>query len=434
MKATAEKLEKNEVLLEIEVDDERFSKALNRAYKKIAKQVNIPGFRKGKAPKVMIDRYVGQEAVYHEVVEDVFPSVYQEAIEKTEISPIGQPEVEKIQAEEGKPLVFKLKVPVKPEVNLGQYKGFDIEKPAVEVTDEDVQQELERMQNRHAKLVSVEEGELADGDTAMIDFTGYVDGEAFEGGHAENYPLVVGSSSFIPGFEEQLVGMKINEEKDVTVTFPEEYHADNLAGKEAVFKVKLVGIKRKELNPLDDEFAKDVSEFDTLEELKTDILNKLREERERQANAKVNREALEKAVEEAEVEIPDVMIENRLDEMVSNMENRLRTQGIQLEQYLQYTNSNIDDLRDKMREDAHTTVLQELVLDAIAKAEGITATDDEVETEIAMMAPQFNKEPAELKLTLEALGDLKMVKEDITRRKTMKFLMEQANVIEKAAE
>lgn len=431
MKATAEKLEKNQVMLEIEVDDESFSKALNKAYKKIAQQVNIPGFRKGKAPKPIIDRYVGKEAIYHEVVDDIFPTAYKEALDQTEISPVGQPEVENIQAEEGKPLVFKLKVPVKPEVKLGQYKGFEIQRESSEISEDDVQKELTNMQNRHAKLITVEDGELQNGDTAIMDFTGYVDGEAFEGGHAEDYSLVIGSGSFIPGFEEQMVGMKINEEKDVTVTFPEEYHADNLTGKEAVFKVKLNGIKRKEISPLDDEFAKDVSEFDTLEELKADVLNKLKEAKERQINSAVNREAVEKAVENAEVEIPEQMIDQRLDEMIINMESRLRSQGIELEQYLQYTNSDINDLRSKMRGDAEIGVRQELVLNAVAKAEGIEVNDDEIDVEIAMMAPHFGKEPAELRLAMEAMGELNMIKEDIIRRKTMKLLLEQAQVVDK---
>ncbi|MBM7854550.1 trigger factor [Desulfohalotomaculum tongense] len=434
MKATAEKLEKNEVMLEIEVDKEKFSQAVNRAAKKLARRVNIPGFRRGKAPKVLVERYVGKDALYQEAIEEIFPGVYQEAVKETEISPIAQPEVENIQAEEGEPLVFKLKVAVKPEVKLGQYKGFEIKKAPVEVTEEDVQKELENMQNRHAKLITLDEGELQDGDTAMIDFTGYVDGEEFEGGKAENYSLVIGSGTFIPGFEEQLIGLKVGEEKEVNVTFPEDYHAGELAGKEAVFKVKLNSIKRKELAPLDDEFAKDVSEFDTLEELKADLMNKLKEGKEHMADAAVSREAVEKAVENAQLEIPEAMIEQRLDEMIKNMESRLRSQGLGLEQYLQYTNSSIDELRDKMKDDAEKEVRRELVLDEIAKVENISVTDEELDKEIAEMAPQFRQEPGQLKLTLESMGSLEMVKEDILRRKIVKYLTEEANVIEEKAE
>ncbi len=429
MKATAERLEKNEVMLEIQVEDERFSKSIHKAYKKIANQVNIPGFRKGKAPKFIVENYVGKEALIQEAVEDIFPSVYLEAVEQTEISPIDQPKVEDMQAEEGKPLVIKLKVSVKPEVKLGEYKGFEIKKPSTEVTEDDVQKELENMQNRHAQLVSVEEGEVQNGDTAIIDFTGFKDGEPFEGGHAENYSLVIGSGMFIPGFEEQVEGMKTGEEKDINVTFPEDYQAEELAGKDVVFKVKVNEIKRKKLSPLDDEFAKDVSEFDTLEELKTDIMNKLKEAKERQADSAVTREAVDKAVENAEVEIPEVMVEKRIDDMIANMDNRLRTQGVELEQYLKYTNTDLNELRTKMRDDAEAAVRQELVLDAVAKAEGLQVSDEEVDREINEMAPQFGKEPAELKLTLEAVGDLNIVKEDILRRKVVDHLSAQAKIV-----
>lgn len=429
MKATVEKLEKNEVMLEIQVEEEKFSKSIHKAAKKISKQVNIPGFRRGKAPKVIVERYVGKDVLIQEAVEDIFPGAYMEALKQTEISPITEPTISDIQAEEGKPLVLKVKLAVKPEVKLGEYKGFEIKKPSTEVTDEDVQRELENMQNRYAQLVSVEDGEVQEGDTAIIDFTGYKDGEPFEGGQAENYSLVIGSGMFIPGFEEQLIGMKAGEEKEINVTFPEDYHAEELAGKEVVFKVKVNEIKRKKLSPLDDEFAKDVSEFDTLEELKADIMNKLKEAKEQQAKSAVSRETVKKAVENAEVEIPDVMIERRLDEMITNMENRLRTQGISLEQYLKYTNTDINELREKMRDDAAAGVRQDLVLEAIAKAEGLEVTDEEVDEDIAAMAPQFGKEPAELKLALESVGDLSIIKEDILRRKTVNYLTEQAKMV-----
>ncbi|MTI81552.1 MAG: trigger factor [Firmicutes bacterium] len=431
MKATAEKLEKNEVMLEIEVDADRFSKAVNNAAKKVARQVNIPGFRKGKAPKVIVERYVGKDALHQEAVEEIFPKAFQDAIEETGISPIGQPDVESLDAEEGKPLVIKLKVAVKPEVKLGEYKGFDIEKQSVEVTDDDVQKELENMQNRHAQLITIEDGELQDGDTAMIDFNGSIDGEEFEGGQAENYSLVIGSGTFIPGFEEQLVGMKPEEEKDVKVSFPEDYHAEEMAGKEALFKTKLNSIKRKELAPLDDEFAKDVSEFDTIEELKADVLNKLKEEKERMANSTVSRDVVDKAVENAEVEIPKAMVDQRIDEMVQNMESRLQSQGLGLEQYLQYTNSSMEEFKEKMRDDAEKEVRRELVLEEIAKVEDVNVSDDEVDAEIAMMAPQFQQEPEQLKLTLESIGNLNVIKEDILKRKVMDHLTEQANIIEK---
>ncbi|MEG6614903.1 trigger factor [Peptococcaceae bacterium 1198_IL3148] len=430
MKATAEKLEKNEVRLEIQVDGEQFSKEIYKAYKKIANQVNIPGFRKGKAPKMIIEQRFGKEALVQEAVEQMFPTIYKEALEQTNIKPIDQPQVEDIQGKDGEPLVLKLKVAVQPEVKLGQYKGFEINKPSVEVTEEDVQKELEMMQNRHAKLISVEDGAIENGDTAIIDFTGYIDGEAFEGGSAEGFSLVIGSGTFIPGFEEQMIGVKTGEEKDVNVTFPADYHAEDVAGKEAVFKVKVSSIKRKELAALDDEFAKDVSEFDTLEELKADLVNKLKERKESQAKAEITRQAIEKAIENAEVEIPEKMVNNRVEDMIQNMSNRLRTQGIELEQYLKYTNSDLDELRSNMKGDAEKEVRRDLVLDEIAKVEGLSVSDEEVDTEIAMMAPQFQQEPAQLKLTLESVGDLNIIKEDILRRKTMSHLSESANIVE----
>jgi trigger factor len=430
MKATAEKLENNEVRLEIQVDAEQFSKEINKAYKKIANQVNIPGFRKGKAPKMIIEQRFGKEALVQEAVEQIFPTIYRDALKETNIKPIDQPQVEDIQGQDGEPLVLKLKVEIQPEVKLGQYKDFEINKPSVEVTEEDVQKELEMMQNRHAKLITVEDGALEDGDTAIIDFAGYIDGEAFEGGSAEGFSLVIGSGTFIPGFEEQLLGLKAGEEKDVNVTFPEDYHSEDVAAKEALFKVKLNSIKRKDVAPLDDEFAKDVSEFDTLEELKADLLNKLKERKENQAKAEINRQAVEKAIEHAEVAISDKMVNSRIEEMIQNMGNRLKTQGIELEQYLQYTNSDIDTLRTNMKDDAEKEVRRELVLEAIAKAEGLTVSEEEVDTEITMMAPQFQQEPAQLKLALESVGNMDVIKEDILRRKTVNHLYENTKVVE----
>lgn len=430
MKATAEKLEKNEVRLEIQVDKEKFSKEINKAYKKIAKQVNIPGFRRGKAPKFLVERHVGKEALVHEAVEQIFPSVYREALNQTKIKPIDQPEVEDIQAEEGQPLILRLKVAVEPEVKLGQYKDFEVTKPSVEVTEEDIQQELQAMRNRHAKLITVEDGELQEQDTAIIDFTGYIDDEAFEGGSAEGFSLVVGSNTFIPGFEEQLIGMKPGEERDVKVTFPENYHAEDVAGKDAVFKVKLNSIKRKELAELDDEFAKDVSEFDTLDELKADLANKLKERKENVAKAEMTRQAVEKAIENAEIDLPAKMVENRVNDMIQNMSNRLESQGIKLEQYLQYVNTDLDTLRQNFREDAENELKRELTLDAIAKAEGLTVSEEEVDNEIAMMAPRFQQDPAQFKLTLESVGDLNIIKEDILRRKTMQYLLDNTKVVE----
>ncbi|MEG6523158.1 trigger factor [Desulfotomaculum sp. 1211_IL3151] len=430
MKATAERIDKNTVLLEVEVEQEKVEQALDKAYRKVVKQVNIPGFRKGKAPRAMVERYVGSETLFGEAAEMIIPEAYMEALEETATEPIDQPQIDIVQGEAGKILIFKATVEVKPEVTLGEYKGLEVTQPAAEVTDQDIEKELERLQNRHAKLITVEEGEVQNEDVTLIDFTGYVDGEAFEGGHAENYSLTIGSNSFIPGFEEQLVGVKLGEEKDINVTFPEEYHAENLAGKPATFKVKINEIKRKELAPLDDEFAKDVSEFDTLDELKSDILNRLKENAAKVAKSSMENGAVEAAVAKAEVEIPAVMVDQKVEEMINSMSQRLAQQGINLDQYFQYTNTSINDMRDRMRPDAERTVKSELVLDAIAKSENITASEEELNEEIQKIAEYVKQDAEIVRKTLELQGELRHINLDIARRKVVNFLAENAKVVE----
>lgn len=434
MKATAERIEKNTVLLEIEVEAEKMDQAMDQAYRKIVKQVNIPGFRRGKAPRFMVERYVGKETLFGEAAEIVVPEAYTEALKETETEPIAQPKIDIVQGEPGKPLIFKATVEVKPEVTLGEYKGLEVKRPSTEVTEEDVNKELERLQNRHARLITVEDGEVQNGDTAIIDFTGYVDGEAFEGGTAENYSLTIGSGTFIPGFEEQLVGVKVGEEKDVNVTFPEDYHAENLAGKPATFKVKVKELKRKELAPLDDEFAKDVSEFDTLEELKNDIRNKLKQTAEEQAKAAVENGAVDAAVANATVEIPEVMVEQKVDQMLNNVNQRLMQQGINLDQYFQYTNTSVDEMRQRMKPDAEKTVRNELVLDAIAKAEKIEASEEEINEELKKIAEYVRQDVEIVRKTLELQGEMGHIIQDIVRRKTVSFLAENAKVIEDTTE
>lgn len=434
MKATAERIEKNTVLLEIEVEAEKMEQAMDQAYRKIVKQVNIPGFRRGKAPRFMVERYVGKETLFGEAAEIVVPEAYTEALKETETEPIAQPKIDIVQGEPGKPLIFKATVEVKPEVTLGEYKGLEVKRPSTEVTEEDVNKELERLQNRHARLITVEDGEVQNGDTAIIDFTGYVDGEAFEGGTAENYSLTIGSGTFIPGFEEQLVGVKVGEEKDVNVTFPEDYHAENLAGKPATFKVKVKELKRKELAPLDDEFAKDVSEFDTLEELKNDIRNKLKQTAEEQAKAAVENGAVDAAVANATVEIPEVMVEQKVDQMLNNVNQRLMQQGINLDQYFQYTNTSVDEMRQRMKPDAEKTVRNELVLDAIAKAEKIEASEEEINEELKKIAEYVRQDVEIVRKTLELQGEMGHIIQNIVRRKTVSFLAENAKVIEDTIE
>ncbi|SHK61438.1 trigger factor [Desulforamulus aeronauticus] len=430
MKATAERIEKNTVLLEIEVEQEMLEQALDKAYRKVVKQVNIPGFRKGKAPKAMVERYVGKETLFGEAAEMVVPEAYMQALKETEIDPIDQPKIDIVQGEAGKPLIFKATVEVKPEVSLGEYKGVEVTRPSTEVTDEVVQQELERLQNRHAKLITVEDGEVQQDDTTLIDFAGYVDGEAFAGGTAENYTLIIGSGNFIPGFEEQLIGVKVGEEKDVDVTFPEEYHAENLSGKAATFKVKVNEIKRKELAVLDDEFAKDVSEFDTLDELRNDIRNKLKEAAATKANSAVENGTVDAVVANATVEIPEVMIEHKVEEMINNVGQRLAQQGVNMDQYFQYTNSSLNDMRERMKPDAEKTVRSELVLDAIAKAESITTSEEEVNEEIQKIAEYVKQDAKVVRKNLELQGGLGHIIQDMARRKVVAFLVDNAKISE----
>ncbi|MFZ5645285.1 MAG: trigger factor [Bacillota bacterium] len=426
MKATAEKLEKNTVVLEVEVEPEKFEKAINQAYKSIVKKVNIPGFRKGKAPRAIIERYMGKKALYDEAVEIILPEAYVSAVEDTGIEPVAQPELELVQVEEGKPVIFKAKVVVKPEVKLGQYKGLEVEDARKEITDEDVQKELERLQSRHAKLVTMEEGAVVNGDLVTIDFEGKIDGVPFEGGKADDYTLEIGSGTFIPGFEDQIVGMNINETKDISVTFPEDYGKEELAGKDAVFTVTVKLIKRKELAALDDEFAKDVSEFDTLEELRGDLANKLKQNAEALAKRQMQQAAVSKAVENAEVDIPQEMIESRMEEMIRNMEQRLSGQGLDLDKYLTYTNSNMDELRERVRPDAEQSVMQTLVIDAVAKEENLTVSEEEIGDEIRRMSEEMKQDPEIIRKILEGQNQIDFVKESILREKTIQYLVDQA--------
>ncbi|MBE3580038.1 MAG: trigger factor [Thermoanaerobacteraceae bacterium] len=421
MKATVEKLEKNRVILEVEVEAPRLEQALDKAYRKLVRQVNIPGFRRGKAPRFILERYMGKEPLYHEAMDIVIPSAYREAVEETKIEPIDQPEVEIVQAEEGQPLIFKATVDVKPEVQLGQYKGIPVERPEVKVTDEDVEAFLKRLQERFAQLKDVEEGSLQEGDTAIIDFKGEVEGQDYPGLKGENYPLEIGSGTFIPGFEAQLVGAKVDEEREVKVTFPADYHRQELAGKEAVFAVKIRGIKRKQLAPLDDEFAKDVSEYETLEELKEDIRERLREEQEQRAAAEVRRQVIEKAVANAAVELPPVLVERRIGYLINDMAWRLQSQGVSLEQLMERSGKTWEQLKEEMRPQAEKDVKTDLVLEAIAKAEGMEATQEDVDREIEKMA-QLLQQPLE-KVRERMEKNLEGLQYDIVINKTIDFLV-----------
>ncbi|MRX74218.1 trigger factor [Bacillus lacus] len=417
-----EKQEGNEGVLTVEVEAEQFDNALDRAFKKVVQQVSIPGFRKGKVPRSLFEKRFGVESLYQDAMDIILPEVYPQAIEEAGIDPIDRPEIDVEQIEKGKNLIFTAKVTVKPEVKLGEYKGLEVEKEDAAVSEEEVENELKTLQERHAELVVKEEGTVAEGDTVVLDFDGYVDGEAFEGGQAENYSLEVGSGSFIPGFEEQLTGLETGAEKDVEVTFPEEYHAENLAGKPAVFKVKIHEIKTKELPALDDEFAKDADEeVETLEELKAKTKARLEESKKSEVENKLRDSLVDQASDNAEVDIPEVLIDNEVNRMMGEFEQRLQMQGMNLELYFQFSGQDEEALKAQMQEDAAKRVKYNLTLEAIAKAENLEVSDSDVEEELNKMAEMYNMPIENIK---QALGSVDGLKEDLKIRKAIDFLVE----------
>lgn len=417
-----EKQEGNEGVLTVEVDAETFKTALDDAFKKVVKQVSIPGFRKGKIPRGLFEQRFGVEALYQDALDILLPVEYPKAVEEAGIEPVDRPEIDVEKIEKGESLIFTAKVTVKPEVKLGEYKGLGIEKDDTTVTDEDVQNELKALQERQAELVVKEEGAVEEGNTVVLDFEGFVDGEAFEGGKAENYSLEVGSGSFIPGFEDQLVGLEAGAEKDVEVTFPEEYHAEDLAGKPAVFKVKIHEIKAKELPELDDEFAKDIDEeVETLAELTEKTKKRLEEAKENEADAKLREELVLKASENAEIDVPQAMVDTELDRMLKEFEQRLQMQGMNLELYTQFSGQDEAALKEQMKEDAEKRVKSNLTLEAIAKAENLEVSDEEVDAELTKMAEAYNMPVENIK---QAIGSTDAMKEDLKVRKAIDFLVD----------
>lgn len=422
MSAKWEKLEENRGVLTVEVEADKVNEGLDAAFKKVVKQVNVPGFRKGKMPRQLFEQRFGVESLYQDALDFILPEAYAAAVEEAGIDPVDRPEIDVEQMEKGKNLIFKATVTVKPEVKLGEYKGLEVEAVNTEVTEEDVNNEITRMQERFAELVVKEEGKAELGDTVVIDFEGFVDGEAFEGGKAENYSLELGSNSFIPGFEDQVVGLEAGQEKDIEVSFPEEYHAAELAGKPAVFKIKLHEMKTKQLPELDDEFAKDADEeVETLAELKEKTKKSLEESKKNEAENAARDAVVEKATANAEIVIPEVMVENELDQMMKEFEQRLQMQGMNLELYFQFSGQDEAALKGQMKEDAEKRVRMNLVLDAIVKAENINVTDEEVDAEIAKMAEMYKMEVEQIKA---ALGSLEGIKADMNIRKAVDFLVE----------
>lgn len=427
MKAELIKKEGNKVTLKITVDNNKFEAAVNKAYNKSRNKYNIPGFRKGKAPRIVIETQYGKGIFYNDAIEILFPEVYPEAIKELDIDPIDNPDldIEEISKDNG--LVMVLNVEVKPEFELGNYKGIEIAKVENTVSDENVDAKLQEMVEKNARLVSVEDKALEDGDTAIIDFEGFENGVAFDGGKGENYNLVIGSNTFIPGFEEQLVGKKAGEEVEVNVTFPEEYHSQDLAGKPVVFNVKINDVKVKELSALDDEFAKDTSEFDSLDELKADVRAKLEEEAKNRADAETRNSVVEKVAENTEIEIPEVMIQHQIDNMLNELNYQLQYQGFGLQQLLEMTGRTMEELREERKEDAKKLVKSSLVLEAITKAEGIEATEEEFKAELEKMASAYNMEVEKIETSLRD-ADKEDIKGQIKIRKTIDLLVDNATI------
>lgn len=427
MSSKVEKIEDNVAKLEIHVPPEDFAKAMEKAYRKNVKRFNIPGFRKGKAPMKIIEMQYGEGVFYEDAFDFVFPEAYRKAIDENQLEPVAQPEIDIETISKAEGVVIKAEVAIKPEVELGTYKGIKVEKREVNIGDEEVALELESMREKNARLISVEDRGIKVGDTAIIDFKGFIDGEAFEGGEGTNHPLEIGSGQFIPGFEDQLVGVKVGEDAEVEVRFPEEYHAKEFAGKEAVFQVKVKEIKEKELPELDDEFAKDVSEFDTLEELKEDIKKRLQESEEHRIQHEVEDAVLAKVVENASMVIPEAMIRAEVDRMMGDFDYQLRMQGINLGDYFKYTNVNEDQFKDNLKEDAERKLEMDLTIEKIIEVEDIQANDQELEEELERVAKQYGQEVEKIKETFKD-AQLEYLKDTIKRRKCIAFLVENSEV------
>lgn len=425
MSLQVEKLEKNMAKLTVEVPAEEVEAALQNAYLKNRKQISVPGFRKGKVPRQMIEKMYGPEVFYDDAANALIQKAYPQAADECELEIVSRPAVDIVQLEKGKPFIFTAEVAVKPEVTLGQYKGIEVEKADTTATDEEVAAELDKEREANSRTITVEDRAVQDGDMTVIDFEGFVDGEAFEGGKGTDYPLTIGSGAFIPGFEEKLVGAEIGKEVEVDVTFPEEYHAKELAGKPAVFKCTVKEIKVKELPELDDDFAQDVSDFDTLEEYKADVRKKVEEKKAADAKAKKEDAVIEKIIEGAAMEIPDAMVETQAERMVDEFAQRLQMQGLTMEQYLQFTGGNVQALVEQSKPQALKRIQSRLVLEAVAAAENLTASDEELDAELGRMAEQYKMEVEKLK-EMFTEEDLKSVREDLAIQKAVELVTDAA--------
>ena len=417
--------EKNMVKLVIEASAEEFEAGLNAAYNKNKNKISVPGFRKGKAPRKMIEQLYGSQIFFEDAANEIIPDAYADAAKESGLDIVSQPKVSIEQLEAGKPFIFAAEVAVRPEVELGEYKGVEVTKADAEVTDADVEEELKKVQDQNSRTVSVEDRAVKDGDMTVIDFEGFIDGEAFDGGKGENYPLTIGSHSFIDTFEEQMIGMNIGEEKELNVTFPEDYHAENLKGKPATFKVTVKEIKEKQLPELDDDFAQDVSDFDTLAEYKDDLKKKIAERKESEAKAKKESEAIEKVVESAKMDIPQAMIDTQVNRMLEDFAMRLQQQGLSVEQYFQYTGMTADKIMEEMKPEAVKRIKNSLVLEAVAKAENIEVSEEEFEAELQKMADMYKMEIEKIKEFMQD-AEAKQMKDDIAIQKAVELIVSSA--------
>ena len=427
MNVKVEKKENSVVEIEFTMEKEQFNVELDKAFKQNAKKFKVPGFRNGMVPRAVVEKTYGEAVLYEYVIENTVDDAYRTAVIENQLEIVSRPELDIKQIGKDKDFIFVVKVCVKPEAKVTDYKGIEVKKVSTRVTKKEVEEELERVREKNARIVTVEDRELKEGDISVIDFEGFVDGVAFEGGKGENFELTIGSGQFIPGFEDQMVGMKINEERDVNVKFPEEYHAENLAGKDAKFKVKLHEIKEKILPELDDEFAKDVSEFDTLEDYKKELNKKVKERKENQAKAEKEQEAIEKFIEKVEVVIPEGMIDEEVEKMVEEMNANLSYQGLNIDQYLQYMGISLEDYKKEMRGQAEKRIKLNLGLEAIAKEEKVEVSDEEIDTKIKELSAQYGAGDEESLLKNENARNY--MRQELTHEKTMKIVTD--NVVEK---
>ncbi|MDU2066104.1 MAG: trigger factor [Sporomusaceae bacterium] len=429
MKVTVERIDNHKAVLEVEIPQEQVTKAVGRAYQKLAAKVNIPGFRKGKVPKKVLEMRIGKEAIMEEAFDLLASNAYSQALDEQNIEPVSRPQIEVVTLTEEAPCVFKATVTVKPEVTLGEYKNLKVAEVKAEVTDEEVDKQLEDMRSRQAKMVVVPDAVLEKGDFAIIDFEGFVDGIPFKGGDAQGYPLEVGSGSFIPGFEDQLIGAKSGEDRLVKVSFPEEYFSQELAGKAAEFKVKIQDIKRKELPALDDEFAKDSGEFETLEELRADTKNKLEEAAKEKAEREFKNNVIKLAVDNAQMDIPDVMVDDRINVMIQDLAVNLESRGMKLDKYLEYVHMDMNTLRENYRDNALANVKVDLLLEAIAKAEELKVETEDLDAETAAMAEAYQAPVEEVRKIITEQGNIGALAQTVLRKKALGLILD---TVEKA--